>query len=69
MTIDCDYIDGYNDGKKEGAIEALKKVKEKIQDFAYFDTNYCGFVLPEWKVSDLIYDYIQELKGDSNDRT
>lgn len=47
--------------------EELEKIKGEIQELAYYDNNYCGFVLPEWKISDIIYDYIRELKGDSDE--
>lgn len=31
--FDChDYMDGYNRGKKEGTIEELKYIRNKIQD-------------------------------------
>lgn len=33
--FDChDYMDGYNRGKKEGTIEELKYIRDKIQDMA-----------------------------------
>ena len=33
--FDChDYMDGYNRGKKEGTIEELEKIRNKIQDMA-----------------------------------
>lgn len=33
--FDChDYMDGYNRGKKEGTIEELKCIRDKIQDMA-----------------------------------
>lgn len=50
--------------KQKTVIEKLENMKEKIQELAYYDTDYCGFALPEWKVSDIIYDYIRELKGE-----
>lgn len=41
--FDChDYMDGYNRGKKEGAIEELEKTKEEIKDLdlGFFDEDY-----------------------------
>ena len=54
------YLDGVDKG-----IEKLKKIKSEIEELAYYDSDYCGFVLPEWKVSDIIYNHISELKGEN----
>ena len=48
---------------QETVIEKLEKMKAKIQELAHYDRDY-GFVLPEMEVSDMIYAYIHELKGE-----
>lgn len=48
---------------QETVVEKLEKMKEKIQKLAYYDGDY-GFILPEMEVSDILYAYIHELKGE-----
>ena len=64
-NIELEHLDLVQKIKNGISLEKeLEMIKEKIQEFAYYDSNYCGFVLPEWKVSDIIYEYIRELKGE-----
>ena len=65
MCPDC--ASDFDSYVKDKIIAELEKIKGEIQELAYYDNNYCGFVLSEWKVSDIIYDNIRELKGDSDE--
>ena len=67
--FDChDYMDGYNCGKKECAIEELEKLKIKIEKEREKSLNY-----PNWEYSkglckaiEIIDDLKTELKGENN---
>lgn len=56
------YDKGYRDGIRETFVEELKKIKAEIEELEYDDFD-CNLVLPAWKVYDIIYNYIEELKG------
>ncbi len=63
--LDChDYMDGFNRGKKEGVIEELETIKEKINEFC---KGYLGTPQPEVIAKDInehiIDKRITELKG------
>lgn len=58
------YDKGYNDGRKETFVEELKKIKEEIEELEYDDFD-CNLVLPALKVYDIIDNYIEKLKGET----
>lgn len=65
--LDChDYMDGYNRGKKEGTIEELEKIKEKMELIHdRYKINFQGHSMSVAKdCIEIIDERISELKGD-----
>ena len=68
--LDChDYMNGYNQGKKEGTIEELEDIKASIKRFMLninpnsSESDYaCNYILNE-----IIQNRISKLKGDNNE--
>lgn len=59
--LDChDYMNGYNQGKKEGLIEELEKLKAEFEEDKYILLNQITAI----KVIDM---HIAELKGNKNE--
>lgn len=59
--LDChDYMNGYNQGKKEGLIEELEKLKAEFEEDKYILLNQITAI----KVIDM---HISELKGNKNE--
>lgn len=68
--FDChDYVDGYNRGKREGAIEALKYIRDKIQDMADNVPYTSQLSIDAHKRDiDIVRERINELKGVKNEK-
>ena len=77
--LDChDYMNGYNQGKKEGTIEELEKIKLEMKSVATTKTivedsvgmAYCKSkrsIITEDIVLEIIDKRISELKGNKNE--
>ncbi len=59
--LDChDYMDGYNQGKREGTIEELESLKTKMNIYCDLHGIY------DWGLIDLVEERIKQLKGEND---
>lgn len=65
--LDChDFMDGYNQGKKEGTIEELEKIREEIendQEQMANEKDFGKYYGMGWAIR-IIDKHISELKGE-----
>lgn len=67
--LDChDYMDGYNCGKKEGSIEELERIKNKIMDlqtnlYSENEEKYSEQIKGMTETINILNESISNLKG------